>query len=405
MPRLGDFSRLSELLPPRPPKLGNFDKLFAHISSLPRSQVKAQVQEIPPEDVSPETLPRISESQNRFSALLGEEPTILPITDFDSDSSNVSCFKCICYDESASSSSTPCTTPLNEREQSPPPAPAYRKRSAGEPKAQANEAKEVGHVERPLPQLFTYLEHRHGPLKTIRGVLRTRAEKHQTLTEIYVAESISDRLGLQAFPHMASNGIHLFLDMSNIIIGFENTLRAKHNLSENTIFRPQPHFNIPFFHELLARNRTIKTLNAGCSKHPNRDAPVYVKELRQLSYHVDLRDRKAEQADLGSKSTGHTRYVEDLVDETLQNRMSAAVLDNHDSPGTLVVATGDAKPAKFSDGFLVYAERALRMGFHVEIVSWRSSLSGAWTLASWMKEWEGRFRVIILDDYLDELVA
>jgi hypothetical protein len=80
-------------------------------------------------------------------------------------------------------------------------------------------------------------------------------------------------------------------------------------------------------------------------------------------------------------------------------------MEHFSRPGTLVMATGDAKPAKYSDGFFTYADRALKMGWHVEVVSWRSSLSNSWRNPEWTAQWGDKFRVIELDDYIDDLLS
>lgn len=104
-------------------------------------------------------------------------------------------------------------------------------------------------------------------------------------------------------------------------------------------------------------------------------------------------------------ATDTVRYVEDFVDETLQMRIAESVMEYFERQGTLVLATGDAQSAQHSDGFLAYAQRALKMGWNVEVVSWKSSLSSCWTSSAWMARWADRFRVIELDDFVDDLLA
>lgn len=196
--------------------------------------------------------------------------------------------------------------------------------------------------------------------------------------------------------------------MSNIMISFHKALRAKYSLHESVRLVPLPLLNISFFTELLVRFRETRVLNAGCSMHPDRSEPSYVNELRRFGYRVDLRCRQQKNAHdpitSGYSPSGSIRYVEDMVDETLQTRIGESVMQYFDKRGTLVLATGDARPAKFSDGFFIYADRALKMGWNVEVVSWKLSLSGAWTNPTWADPWGDRFRIIQLDDYLDDLL-
>lgn len=221
----------------------------------------------------------------------------------------------------------------------------------------------------------------------------------------------------------AHNGVHVFLDMSNINISFYQALKNKLSIQRSTRFMPLPQLNLQFLTEILVRSRKIVTLNAGCSTLPHRQEPKYICDLRRLGYRVDLRERRRTNqpkrwaSDLGGGSASSSdevlkgdskniiRYVEDLVDETLQTRIAESVMEFFDEQGILVIATGDAQPAKYSDGFLIYAERALRMGWHVEVVSWKVSLSSNWRKLEWQRKWREQFRIIYLDEYLEDLVT
>jgi hypothetical protein len=210
--------------------------------------------------------------------------------------------------------------------------------------------------------------------------------------------------------------------MSNINISFQNALKSKFYVKEQARFIPLPQLNLQFLTEILVRGRKIMALNAGCSVLPNRQEPRYVQELRDLGYRVDLRERKraieqklwdyrttkpgeASSSDELSSFHNSVRYVEDLVDETLQTRIAESVMEFFEEQGTLVIATGDAQPAKYSDGFLVYAERALKMGWDVEVVSWKISLSSQWCKPSWADQWGPRFRIIELDSFINHLLV
>lgn len=192
-----------------------------------------------------------------------------------------------------------------------------------------------------------------------------------------------------------------------------------YSVHERARFTPLPPLNLEFLTEVLVRGRLTKALTAGCSVKPGCHEPRYIQGLRDLGYHVDLRDRKAVEPDRpsGGRSGGSSsdemlrshavgiRYVEDLVDETLQTRIAESVMEYFQEQGTLVLATGDAQPAKYSDGFFTYAERALKMGWNVEVVSWKSSLSSNWKSHGWTSQWGDRFRIIELDDFVDDLLA
>ncbi|KAG7417844.1 hypothetical protein Forpe1208_v004590 [Fusarium oxysporum f. sp. rapae] len=254
--------------------------------------------------------------------------------------------------------------------------------------------------------VISYQHVKYGPLTEIHSNVQTTVVKHEGLMRKLVHERVIDSMICKDYPTIAENGIHVFVDMSNIIIGFQKALRAKFGLPESSRFVPLPQMNLAFFHELLTRDRYAEWLNVGCSVRPNRNEPSFVQELKDLGYRVDLRSRRPEQYGADDHNTfeaGGFRYVEDMVDETLQIRISESVMQYFEEPGTLVIATGDARPAKYSDGFLTQAQRALKMGWSVEVVSWKASLSSAWTTLLKDQSIGSRFRIIELDQLVDEL--
>ncbi|CAM1503765.1 Fc.00g013560.m01.CDS01 [Cosmosporella sp. VM-42] len=246
-------------------------------------------------------------------------------------------------------------------------------------------------------KLFTYqAPPRTGPWKAIYDDMRCKAEKHESLC-----------CKMLEIPHDEGNvnGIHVFLDTSNITIGFKQTLLAKYNVQEHSILKPMPRLNIEFLHELLVRDRDVAGLLAGCSTLPGMKGQYYVQELNSLGYRVDLRHRQLDPVQLtpDKRASGRDRYVESLVDETIQARMGETIMEFNRHPGTIIIATGDAKPAPFSAGFYHYARWALELGWNVEVVAWSSTLSQTWMKDDFCKQWGNRFRVITLDPFLDEL--
>lgn len=251
----------------------------------------------------------------------------------------------------------------------------------------------------------------------------TREQNHQVVLEKLKSHHMIDHLTAKACPDNTANGIYVFLDTSNIYISFLNALKDKLGIDRNDRLTPAPAFDVEFLTKILVRDRPVNVKNAGCSYRPDRPEPPVIGELKKLGYSVDVRERKRLEepcspprergASHRSKNThlippsssDRVHYMEDLVDETLQTRIGEAVMKHFQNPGTLVLATGDGKAAKFSDGFFTYADRALKMGWNVEVVSWNLSLSSAWRDASWANAWGHRFRVIHLDEFLLELCA
>lgn len=98
-------------------------------------------------------------------------------------------------------------------------------------------------------------------------------------------------------------------------------------------------------------------------------------------------------------------YREQGVDEILQLKMGNTAMAYLGNPGIMVLATGDAEKAEYSDGFQKQVERILKMGWVVEVVSWKRGLSHAWKRSKWTQKWGDQFRTILLDPFVDELLA
>lgn len=422
--KLGDFTtRLnSEHLslwasppPDRPVSLGNFQRLFQRLG-VKDPKDSPRVQPASPPKATPITiLKRPVEASSTIQPIAlpkaTDEPQVDPITDSETGSGSDSDLL------PGKAYSTAASTPPSSTE-----SPLENLAKQKKKKAKASKAKEKAHhrdasqseievidnlepqqshqPQQPRHLLITYQYVKYGPTTDIYGHAESAEVKHESLLTKLVHQHITDSTLSKEAPDVASNGIHVFIDMSNIIIGFQKALRARYSLPESVRFIPLPQMNLEFFHKLLVRDRHAEWLNVGCSMHPDKQKPHFIEELEDLGYRVDLRSRRPQNMAM----EGHgSRYVEDMVDETLQIRIGESVMQYFDKPGTLVLATGDARPAKYSDGFLAYAQRALKMGWNVEVVSWRSSLSSAWN-GMWKEEGVGsRFRVIELDQFLDEL--
>ncbi|CEJ82880.1 hypothetical protein VHEMI02923 [[Torrubiella] hemipterigena] len=258
-------------------------------------------------------------------------------------------------------------------------------------------------------QILSYQTEMNGSLAFVFGTLQTIQEARNALSKKLSPRKKRDAALKRIYPDVASNGVHIFLDMSNIDISFHKCLRTRHQLPQDSRFNPMPRLNLTLLTEILLRGRQADRMFASCSILPGRSAePRFVQDLRNLGYSTDVRTRKRveelEQTSASAIGTTTVRYVEDLVDETLQTRMAESAMSCFQNPGTMVLATGDAKPAQYSDGFLAYVERALQMGWNVEVVSWRSSLSTSWRDTRWKGQWGDRFSVIELDEFVDELL-
>jgi hypothetical protein len=103
-----------------------------------------------------------------------------------------------------------------------------------------------------------------------------------------------------------------------------------------------------------------------------------------------------------SSPAGRTKRAEQAVDEVLHLGMLQSLLDT-EQPSTIVLASGDAAKAEFSDGFLKQVERALLKGWKVEIVAFKANISYSYRDPAWKARWGSSFRIIPLDDFTDLL--
>ncbi|KAI1385302.1 uncharacterized protein F4822DRAFT_340753 [Hypoxylon trugodes] len=229
--------------------------------------------------------------------------------------------------------------------------------------------------------------------------------------------------------------LHIFIDMSNIFIGFCDSYRISKGIpqSQRITF---PHFSFKALSTIMVRGRYVlrKVLagstGGGISKDPRAQWPYYFLEAESLGYDMNIFTRVPKRRRSRNKikrrertpPDGHSddsinlsmegshgscasglRNSEQGVDENIHLNMMTSMYDYMETPGTIVLATGDAAEAEFSDGFLEYVIRALNKGWKVELIAWKCSLSSSWTNASFLHHYGHQFRVILLDDFLGEI--
>ncbi|KAE8356884.1 hypothetical protein BDV28DRAFT_126350 [Aspergillus coremiiformis] len=223
----------------------------------------------------------------------------------------------------------------------------------------------------------------------------------------------------KARPLPTSRPIHVFVDMSNIMVGYHDSMKVSRNIPVKTRIRRLP-LSFQNFSLILERGRpTAKRVLVGSDRFAAID------EGEKLGYETNILDRvhKAKQPsrrqlkfrksprgaapDGGSGSetndTPEERWVEQGVDEILHLKILESLLDT-DDPATIVLATGDAAEAEFSGGFMKMVERALRRGWTVELVSFSQVTSYAYRKKEFRSKWGTQFKLIALDGYIEELL-
>ncbi|KAB8346016.1 hypothetical protein FH972_023068 [Carpinus fangiana] len=239
-------------------------------------------------------------------------------------------------------------------------------------------------------------------------------------------------------------GIHVFVDASNILIGFMDHLKRARNIPEHArVPRVYPSFHALAL--LLERRRPVaKRVLAGSTPH----VPAF-DEAKEIGYDCSILDKVWKARELterqrrfavkaasgGRPQSGHgsdsggnggvsdtvphhqqPKWVEQGVDEVLHLKILESILDvptaSHDSSKagscerpTMVLATGDAAEAEYSSGFRKMVERALTHGWNVEVMAWGASINHDWRKMEKKSEWQSRFRIIELDSYVEELFS
>ncbi len=223
--------------------------------------------------------------------------------------------------------------------------------------------------------------------------------------------------------------IHIFVDLSNITIGFYDRLKLNCGISVQRKMKASPFF-FEGLARILERGRVAARKIIAGSTVDNADRakwPQYMREAELCGYEMNILNRvtktvsppkrRTRRGNLSGSgwatsdptssddtfSPGLQRQGEQAVDEILHLKMCQSVLDYE--PSTIVLATGDAAEAEFSDGFLKNVERALRRGWCVELLSWQRGVSSSWRSLQRNPDWAARFRIIELDEFADELLA
>ncbi|KAF2174126.1 hypothetical protein M409DRAFT_62260 [Zasmidium cellare ATCC 36951] len=242
-------------------------------------------------------------------------------------------------------------------------------------------------------------------------------------------------------------GIHVFVDASNIFIGFNDQLKFTRNIPRMRHMQ-QADMSFDSLALLMERRRPIakralvgskpyvsafdkaKAVGYECSildkvykARELTDRQIYFKELERRTYGRSTKVAPPSSAVVvsagspaskvvignGSGSGSETNtpqyakhaWVEQGVDEVLHLKMMESIVD-FDEPSTMVLATGDAAQAEYSAGFLKMAQRALQKGWNVELVTWSKGINGQYKELA--RYWGEKFKIIWLDDYAEELL-
>ncbi|KAJ6090180.1 hypothetical protein N7486_008995 [Penicillium sp. IBT 16267x] len=215
---------------------------------------------------------------------------------------------------------------------------------------------------------------------------------------------------------LESRPVHVFVDTSNILVGFHDAVKIARNIPVTSRIR---RIDISFINLslILQRGRTTaKTVLVGSDRVPSID------EAEKLGYEANILDRVHKMKHTPSRPskyrkppgkgsqcgkpemavTSAERWVEQGVDEILHLKILESLVDT-DEPATIVLATGDAAEAEYSAGFMRMVERALQRGWNVELVNFSHNASYAYKKKEFRERWGYRFSIVELDQYVEEL--
>ncbi|KLJ09821.1 hypothetical protein EMPG_14751 [Blastomyces silverae] len=231
-------------------------------------------------------------------------------------------------------------------------------------------------------------------------------------------------------PNFHPAGVHIFVDISNISVGFHDCIKIARAIPIN-VRVPRVPLSFHNFSLILERGRSIsKRVLVGSDRFPA------INEAEEIGYEINILERVQKPKDctprkkkfLGGNGNGRCngakgnnaqgqssgsetnagprpeRWVEQGVDEILHLKILESLVDS-EAPSTIVLATGDAAEAEYSDGFLKMVGRALQKGWAVELVSFSTTTSRAYRRKEFRSQWGSQFKLIKLDEYVEHLLG
>jgi hypothetical protein len=257
----------------------------------------------------------------------------------------------------------------------------------------------------------------------------TPEERKSALITKLIRDHASEKryLKQQALPepkftalNTSPGGIHVFIDISNITIGFHECLKVSRGISIDSRIRRVP-MNFHNFSLVIERGRpAAKRVLVGSDKI------AAIQQARNIGYETNILERVHKAKEItprqkrfrsGGTNSGNDytsgsetpavsapeKWVEQAVDEILHLKILESLIDA-EKPATIVLATGDAAEAEYSGGFMKMVERALQKGWMVELVSFRLNTSSAYKRREFRTRWGQMFKWIQLDDYVEDMI-
>lgn len=257
-------------------------------------------------------------------------------------------------------------------------------------------------------------------------------------------------------PRSQDTLIHVFIDHSNILIGFLSYLRRHAHRVTHIRSRYMSHAALALILErgrpitrrvLVASSPLYQPVNTaeqlgyevrvyarvpdtgdGADRQPHishtdHHTPSRIRgrkggpsQSQKHSHRTSMGGGTSTESDAGGNGNGNgvaggnatrVRYREQGVDELLQLKLHQAIADADEVPpgATIVLATGDGNVGQFNEeGFLGCVRTALKKGWRVELYAWEGGLSRAWMREFGEGSFSSRFEVHMLDRFAADLL-
>lgn len=225
----------------------------------------------------------------------------------------------------------------------------------------------------------------------------TARARHSPLQLNVRIESLHKKLKMRSASSTAS---HIFVDSSNIYLGFQRLLQDTYPETYPAYSHRKPFMDLAVLSTILQREgpAPVKVL-VGSSPVLQSWAPA-----KSLGYEVSILERVTKQrVHLHGGGPVQHRKAEQGVDELIHMKMLESILDA--PPSHMVLASGDANVAEYSNGFYNVITKALARGWTVDVVAFCQGLNKLWENDAFRRQWGPSYNILYLDDYIDELEA
>ncbi|KAG0147981.1 hypothetical protein CROQUDRAFT_655580 [Cronartium quercuum f. sp. fusiforme G11] len=229
-------------------------------------------------------------------------------------------------------------------------------------------------------------------------------------------ESKFQRFGNSQRPKLRLDYNTLF----KIIQRNRNYILRKYIVASNPVYQPDMiqywesmGYEIAILDPVVNRNPTTKRVSSSASKLNHRSS--IVEGVLKRNSCTDSDSDPSSPYFLPSSSNVPLRYKEQAVDEVIQLNMIDTVMEfdwkglNDSRPRPiLTLVSGDANAGEYSkSGFSGWVVRCLKLGWDVEIIGFKRSISNRWLQIEEVGRihGSGKLTVFTLDEFIDELVA